>query len=263
MKKILFPTDFSGASRNAFDFALYMAERLSARLLWLHVINDEKNAAKPSAIERELSKNIFFDDYQKARKENDIQIEIEPLIEDGLATESILEIAQEHEVDLIVIGSKGARKTDQGEIGGLAAYLLGHSHIPMLIIPEKAGFQSVSKMIFANDFKSTDLKGLKGLLHLAQKLDATIKCIHIRPEDQSWNRTQSSYYEQLFYFDQQTDQVNFQIRTQEHVEKAIYDAMEEKNGEVLVMLHQHRDNQEAFKAESLTRRIASIAKCLF
>ncbi len=257
MKKILFPTDFSPASRNAFLYALQLADKLEARLLWLHAMYDgPSSSSQEKEIELEIARNAFFDDYQHARNTYDIQVELEPLIEGGLAIGKILETAKKEEVDLIVMGSKGARQTPSGEVGGIAAYLLGQSQVPMLIIPEKTPFRGISKMIFANDFKAEDLKVLKDLLSLAQKLGATIECIHIRPDNQSWDQTQSNYYEQLFYFDQQTDQVNFQIQTRNNVEQAIYEAVEQDKEHVLVMLAHHRGSDETFEAESLTRKIA-------
>jgi nucleotide-binding universal stress UspA family protein len=257
MKKILFPTDFSAASRNAFLYALQLADKLGARLLWLHVIYDgPSSSSEEQAIELEIARNAFFDDYQQARKAFGIQVELAPLIEGGVAVSSILDIAEKEAVEMIVIGSKGARMTPAGEMGGIAAYLLGQTRIPMLIIPEKTPFRGISKMIFANDFKAEDLRILKNLLVLAQKLGATIECIHIRPDNQAWDRTQSNYYEQLFYFDQQTDQVNFQIQTQNNVEQAIYEAVEQDKEHVLVMLAHHRDSRETFEMESLTHKIA-------
>lgn len=261
MKKILFPTDFSEASRNAFMYALQLADKLEARLIWLHAIYDG-----PSATQEDInaslgtSRNQFMDDYLKARKEFDIQVELEPMIEGGLAFESILEVANKEQVDLIVMGSKGARQTPSGEMGGIAAFLLGKTSVPMLIIPEKTHFRGITKMVFANDFKEKDLKVLKSLLLLAQKLGATIECIHIRPENQSWDRTQSNYYEQLFYFDQQTDQINFQIQTQDNVEQAINDVVAEDKDHVLVMLAHKRESDEAFQTQSLTRKIALHSK---
>jgi len=257
MKKILFPTDFSQASRNAFMFALQLADKLDARLLWFHAIYDGPSASpEEMEIEVETARNAFWEDYQNARKAYDIQVELEPLIEEGLAIENILELAEKEEVDMIVMGSKGARKTPAGEIGGIAAYILGQTEVPLMIIPENTPFRGISKMIFANDFKEKDLKTLKNLLKLANKLDATIECIHIRPENQSWDRTQSNYYEQLFYFDQQTDQVNFSIQTRDNVEQAIYDAVAQDKEHVLVMLAHKRRSEETFETESLTRKIA-------
>lgn len=257
MKKILFPTDFSEASRNAFLYALQLADKLEARLLWLHVLHDGPASSQDEKnIELEIARNAFFEDYHKTRIENNIQVEVEPLIEGGLPVESILEVAEKEQVDMIVMGSKGAQKTPEGEMESIAAYLLGKTQVPVLVIPEKIPFRGISKMIFANDFKEKDLKVLKNLLQLAQKLGATIECIHIRPENQSWDHTQSSYYEQLFYFDQQTDQVNFQIQTRNNVEQAIYEAVEKDKEHVLVMLAHKRESTEAFQTESLTRKIA-------
>lgn len=257
MKKILFPTDFSEASRNAFIYALRLADKLEARVVWLHAMYDGPSpSSSEKDIDLEVARNAFLDDYQKARVEYDIQVEIEPLFEEGLAIENILEVAEKEQVDLIVMGTKGARKTQVGDIGGMSAYLLGKAQVPMLIIPEKTPFRGITKMVFANDFKEQDLKILKNLLKLATKLGATIECIHIRPENQSWDRTQSNYYEQLFYFDQQTDQVNFQIQTQENVEQAIYDAVAEDKEHVLVMLAHKRENNQTFETESLTRKVA-------
>jgi nucleotide-binding universal stress UspA family protein len=260
MKRILFPTDFSPTSQNAFIYALQLAHGLGARLLWFHAWHTEEpvsaHGAPMGPPPTEISRHQFIEQYQNARREFNIQVEIEPIIEEGLPAEGILQAIETYQPDMIVMGSKGGRHQDGTELGGMATYLIGHQKTPVFVVPEQASYRPIQQIIFANDFHDQDLKTLRSLLGLARQLGARVNCLHIRPKDEHWNRSQSNYYEQLFYFDQQTPDLDFQIQTRDHIEEAILEALGEHQAELLVMLTHPKEGEEEYIATSLTRKLA-------
>lgn len=47
----------------------------------------------------------------------------------------LLELADEHEAEAVVVGSRGIGRVESALLGSVSAGLLGHSHLPVLIVP--------------------------------------------------------------------------------------------------------------------------------
>ncbi len=142
-RDILCPVDFSDASKKAFDAALALAQRNGARLRALHVVDEipypsfyrtspSPVADDPSRIRQRALKEM------KKLHGDDGDVAVEPLVADGRAPRKIVEVAQEHRVDLIVMGSVGLSGMRRVLVGSVAEKVLRTAHCPVLIVKGEA-----------------------------------------------------------------------------------------------------------------------------
>ena len=115
VKKILCPTDFSEPSIEALKVANELAQHFSAELLIVHVINPIPIVSTPTG---PMSFNVSL--YQKELEDSakkSLQgiinkmvakgLKVVPVVAYGIAADEIVRIAEEQNIDLIVIATHG------------------------------------------------------------------------------------------------------------------------------------------------------------
>jgi nucleotide-binding universal stress UspA family protein len=111
---ILFANDFSEGSDHAFDYALSLAQRYSAKLLIVHVINEP--------MERFCSENLAgFDRYEQ-------------FVITGVPYEEIVRKADESGADLIIMGTHGRKGVDHLLFGSTAERVVRNAACPVMTV---------------------------------------------------------------------------------------------------------------------------------
>ncbi|MFO7766552.1 MAG: universal stress protein [Pelovirga sp.] len=139
--KILIAVDFSDSSQNAFKVALNMADKYSARLILLHVINepvDLRGFYVPhisfEKLEEEIEEgaNKMMESF--CRQNLDGYDNYESFIVPGLPYEQIIQQADQHSADLIVLGTHGRTGLDHVLFGSTAEKVVRKSPLPVLTV---------------------------------------------------------------------------------------------------------------------------------
>lgn len=166
MKLILAPTDFSKASRNAVNYAAEIAKRAKAKLVLLHsyhpvVLMSETPMILPASedLEKESLQRLKRIRHQLLTKHGR-RFHVEILCVEGLAGDVITGYANEHNVDLIVVGKRGAGYLEEKIIGSITSDLIARSKVPVLSVSEKDKFKSIKKILLATDYLSLSRKTL-------------------------------------------------------------------------------------------------------
>lgn len=140
-KKILYATDLSEASLKALDMAEDISKRNNASVIVLTVIPEEiiwEGYYVPYL--SDILKNIITDAEQRLNafiRDRFKGLSIERIIAKGRPYEEIVRIADEKEVDLIVMGSHGRTGLGRVVIGSVAMRVLRRSAKPVLIVRPK------------------------------------------------------------------------------------------------------------------------------
>ncbi len=194
MKNILFPTDFSDASLNAFVYALRIADKWQAKVTTLHVFQrpDIRGAAHIPHVMESFYNTIDlyeFENYRDAmpplheiaEKENLDHLEINHVLEEGDNTvKTIIKIAEREEAELIVMGTTGAHGLKEIFLGSVAGEVLENAKCPVLAIPIKGTFDGViDNLAFTINFQEDEKAGLKKVIDFAHDFDARIHCVHV------------------------------------------------------------------------------------
>jgi len=130
-EKILFPTDFSEVSMHALRECIPQLFEVGAKKLYLvHIV--DITATDIEAIE--LMK-IDEEELNKLAEEMKAKgIDVEPIVKIGIPSLEIAEIAQEKNVDLIVVPSKGENILRQMLLGSTASNLVRATKKPVLVV---------------------------------------------------------------------------------------------------------------------------------
>jgi nucleotide-binding universal stress UspA family protein len=150
LSQVLVAIDGSLASFDAADYAIMLAKQHNSQLILLHVLHPveyysslqffEVRQPQDSTILIEQAKkeaNKWFDDIKQKIGEIplDKQIKIETkIILSTKTVDSILDYAEDKDVDLIVIGTRGRSGIKKLLLGSTASGVVTYSHCPVTIV---------------------------------------------------------------------------------------------------------------------------------
>lgn len=143
-KRVLVPTDFSEFSNWALKQAVTFAEKSSARIYLLHVINRGAQQCvadyclSPGIMRTIENESIVITDENLKKAIEAVsksgRSEIVPLMRRGFPEEEILKEAQKKNIDVIVIASLGKTGLKRHIIGSVAEKVLKGSSCPVLLV---------------------------------------------------------------------------------------------------------------------------------
>ncbi len=184
MKTILFPTDFSTYAENAFYYAIGLAEKLNAKIILQHCCHLPVFTANIPP--EEITEEKIFADASKRLKKYRIEkqvksknIPIEEYVSFGLAVDTIISVAEEKKVDLIVMGTKGSSGAEAVMIGSNASSVMGKTLCPLLVVPANASHSGLKKIIFTTDYHDNDVEAISRLAEIADLFNAEILIVHM------------------------------------------------------------------------------------
>jgi len=140
-KKILLPTDGSKYSENAAKHAFFLAEKSGAEVITLSVIENGFSIGLPSddtiyevnqMLKKESKSNI--DKIEEIKNEYDSNIKLTPIVKEGSPAPVILDVAEDENIDLIVIGSSGKSSFDRFLMGSVASKVVKSAKCSVLVV---------------------------------------------------------------------------------------------------------------------------------
>lgn len=153
INKILLPTDFSETASNALKQAISIAIKAKAELKLVHVIIPEMNyeASVPIPHSKSYNANLKKNVEKKLEnlagqieKVNSIKVSIKVTL--GVPHKEICSIAEEEEIDIIVMGTHGASGISEFFAGSNASKIVAHANCPVITIqklPKAKGFKNI------------------------------------------------------------------------------------------------------------------------
>jgi nucleotide-binding universal stress UspA family protein len=140
-KRILVPIDFSGCSLGALHYALALAEKFAAKLIFLHVVEPavypQNYLITPATLD-ETNQNLLAVARERLaevkQKATARGLPSETLVRMGRAQSEISDTAKATGTDLIVMGTHGYSGLKQVLLGGTAERVVRHSPCPVLTV---------------------------------------------------------------------------------------------------------------------------------
>lgn len=183
-KKILVPTDFSGYSNMALNYAAEIAHKSDAEITLLHVIEPPYNF--PSQIDstlekiKENSKNQLNSLIKNLKDEHpDKNLNLKDVITTGMTASEIIQSIDRFGSDLVVMGSRGKSAAKKIFFGSVSTDVLLRSPVPVIAYPENASADDFKHLLFATDFRSGDIRNLEKLTGFAELFNSTIHILHV------------------------------------------------------------------------------------
>lgn len=161
MKKLLVPCDFLTPSMNAFQFALDAASKSNGTVHVLHVI--ELPVLHDSVLMPVLSfeQDLMDELKEKAEKQfavnekkyNKTGVKVVSEVKFGKVSTMIHQYTEEHDIDMIIMGSHGATGVREFLIGSNAEKIVRQASVPVLVIK---GFYKgpIKHIVFPNTLET-------------------------------------------------------------------------------------------------------------
>lgn len=141
VRTILVPTDGSPTAEAAVRFAEVIARAQDARILVLGIVRRAfVGSVENEKLTRAVTASVREIVDVEAAKLNQAGISTEPLIVLADSEHAgILDVAAEHKVDMIVMGTHGRSPLVRTVLGSVADRVVRHADIPVLLVPPSEG----------------------------------------------------------------------------------------------------------------------------
>ncbi|WP_298500176.1 universal stress protein [uncultured Methanobrevibacter sp.] len=137
-KKILVPTDGSEFAKKAQKHALFLANVSGAEIIAVSVTENNFVNGLPLDDEvyqlNQVLKERSEENLKEFDKLNEDDLKITHVIREGSPARSILEVANEEDVDLIVMGSSGKSGFDRFIMGSVADKVVNSAKCAVLVV---------------------------------------------------------------------------------------------------------------------------------
>lgn len=250
MKKILLPTDFTATSENALIYALEMAKLFKAKLVLLHtfeipIVDNQAMPLNYAVIYESIELSNFeqfkqlMPRYHKIAEERNLgAIEMQHIVMDGDLLVSIKKVIEQENIDLVVMGTKGANTWVDAFLGTNTGAVLSSVSVPVLSVPQGAKFQKIQTIAFTTRFRKKDIEALVKVLVFAKKMQAKVKCLYVKTAHSDVTETTIKRWES--HFEDETNLKIFIIPSEE-VQQTIEDFMVSQDIDMLAMLTYKRN----------------------
>ena len=186
---ILIATDFSQTSEQALEYALSFARAYDAKLYLLHVLVMDNVTA------RELGEALREKLYREARDKMDRTLQLgrfvgvphEAIVEEGSLWPVISAQIEKNQIDLVVIGTHGAKTVERMLLGSSAEQVFRQAKIPVLTVGPKILQEPLYGIEPKNILLATQLDGgperkTQYAFFLAQEHRSKLTLLHVVPK---------------------------------------------------------------------------------
>ncbi|NHE58767.1 universal stress protein [Cyclobacterium plantarum] len=193
---ILCPTDFSECSLNAIEYAAKIGEKLGAILILYHVPDRED-------YQKLFPGNMLDDSLQSARRKLDRLVATvldeslgnglsacKGILREGKTISSILNYAENEQVDLIIMGTEGINEVKKNYIGTKSSKVVLKAACDVFIVPKKVFFKSPRKLVYATDYLEEDKLAIQKVVELAKFYAAEVDVVHVSNRVKSIDKAQ-------------------------------------------------------------------------
>lgn len=140
MKRILIAVDNGPTAEKVAAAGFEFGKAMQAEIALVSVVDTAFMTSDSGLTPAELTeavKNNSKEDQQQLIRKIFGEYKVRAFLEDGKASEVILEIAEEWNADVLVLGTHGRTGIAHALMGSVAEKVLRHSEIPVYIIPTR------------------------------------------------------------------------------------------------------------------------------
>ncbi len=254
MQSILIPTDFSSNAFNALQYAFAFADRMKVQLTILHIY--EETTAKEAIYKKmQLLQEAFAEDYAE------VVVVLQAMEGDFLTVLKDLLTSQSYQY--VVMGMKGKSMLEQIFIGSNTLNVLDTVQTPVLVVPQKAKFNTLQAVSLAidtrNNYHFTTFNGLRKLLIQFQS-SLQILTVRMREEIES---TEVDKLQLLKVRQWLGEEVSASLQTvvaDSVSEGLLYYLAQHSDNDLLVMVARKRNFFEKIFRTSFTQQMAFVAE---
>jgi len=248
MKNILLPTDFSENSWNAIVYALHYFKNSNCNFYLLH-INKLSNLVvgdTPYIPTQETIEDLYTKPAKKQLRTILKRISEElphnknhkfyTLTDYNFIVDSIRKHIEEKNIDMIVMGTKGASGLQKFIIGSNTGDVITKVQCATLVVPENAKFFKINELAFPTDFAlSYNIITLQPISEILETYNSSLRVLHISKKVEKLNSDQQKNKELLEDYFNEND-YSFHFLTNKNIENSIQCFVESRDIDMIVMV---------------------------
>lgn len=263
MKKILFPTDFSDVSKNAFIYALKLADAIDAEIITLHVYELDSPAYLDVSIYLqeiyEYEELSNFENYKDevpvlrniAEANNLSHVKISNVLIQGYLVKEVVTLSKKENIDFIVMGTRGVTHLREIFLGNVTTKIMNECNVTVLAVPEKCNYAPIERILFTTKFHMDDIEPLKKVLALSNVFHSHIDCLNVKPPHTVYKDDFVVDFKNVF----KDQDVAFHSVLSDDVEGVILNFIEKNNINMIAIHERHRGFFEKIFQVSLSKKL--------
>ena len=187
MKKLLIPIDFSDTSEAAIHFGLQLAEKCGYEILLHHSVDflhTYESMYMDAPHSQSFTEQVIDDmevqlenTYRRCRKDG---LPITKHLTTGSLVQDIRSLAKEEDVDLIIMGTKGASGLKEFFIGSNTEKIVRLLDCPVISVPGKSNISDIRRILVPVDLEEIRPSFLNEISKLQQLFSASIEFVWVK-----------------------------------------------------------------------------------
>ncbi len=185
MKRILVPTDFSKHAEYALKVAAQIAKKNNGEIFLIHMLELPTSGNDAITAAHEIPELMLFKNAAISKLEDIMaapylkDLKVTKIIQFEMAFDGILKSGEEHNADLVVMGSHGASGFQEMFIGSNTEKVVRNSTVPVLVIKHEDDNFSADNFVFASDFSDEIKKPFERVIAFAKDFNSHIHLVNV------------------------------------------------------------------------------------
>lgn len=261
MKKILIPTDFSDASRNALRYALQLMEKLPIESIVLaHVfLPDTRGEVDfiPPIAEVMKSREAMLEHFLEeiGEEEGPFTTKITPKLLVGFPADELVKASEDY--DIVVMGATGAGGVLERIFGSVSSSVAQRAHCPVLVVPEGLAYQPLKHIVYASHYDSSSPEVVEKLIAFNRNFNAHLHFVQVREaKDLPFEASYRQIFEELFESGEPPFSFDMAEVSSNSVAEGLNDYAEQQGAQMIVMATRQRGFWGQILHRSQTKRMA-------
>lgn len=275
IKNILVPVDFSENSKAAYEYAVAMAENMGAEAIHVLYVYDDYMPAAPLAdpliipsgkTEAELKAElqIFVAEEETALDAVLVQrkVAIKTQTVFGLPIETINQLSETGDYDLIVMGTTGKKNVSALWFGSTATNVSQRASCPVLLVPAGVRYKKPKEMIYACDFDHKSLKHLSIVADIANVFQTDVELLYVKTEENEGNAYTVDVADMREVFNEAAPDLNFtaHVIEEDSVVEGVNNFAKKADADLVTVVTQYRSFWQRLIHTSMTKQLAMYAE---
>ena len=221
MKTILVPFDFSKYAEAALDFATQICKKEGGQIKLLHVIEYQLattfNVTDEVSTYDPMDKVFSLELIKKAKNDLNtivceyLELSIDPMVLMGHPSDGIIDQIEKLQVDLIVMGTKGAKGLQELLIGSNTEKIVRSANCPVIAIHQKRKLKDIKNIVVPSDLDDSQGKIIELFKEYQLLFDAKLHLVWVSTPYNTINENEAK--EKLEVLAQKHDLDNYDVKT--------------------------------------------------
>lgn len=188
MHSLLVPIDFSEHAKSALRVASELAAAAKLQVVAVHAyqISAQNHFMNLDAIRQleSAAANEARERLSAFLKAHTLPgVNVHSVVRLGFATEEVIAVSEQMQVDLVVMGTRGAADLKSRFLGTNTATVMDNISSPVLAVTLETQFQGIRRILYPTHADATNLFALARLVDIAAAFDAAVRVLHFPGRD--------------------------------------------------------------------------------